>query len=74
MSEFYQQLQESNTKAEALRQAQLKLIRKEATFEGDRLVLSRGTIALPESINRSQETDFAHPFFWAGFTLISSPW
>jgi CHAT domain-containing protein len=74
MSEFYQQLNQSTTKAEALRQAQLKLLRKEVQIQSDRLVLSRGTIPVPDNLQVDGQTEFSHPFFWAGFTLISSPW
>lgn len=74
MSEFYQQLQSAPTKAEALRQAQLRLLRKESQVQSDRLILSRGEISVPSSLNLTGQTEFSHPFFWAGFTLISSPW
>ncbi|MEY2979479.1 MAG: hypothetical protein RLZZ435_3618, partial [Cyanobacteriota bacterium] len=74
MSEFYQQLNHSTTKAEALRQAQLKLLRKEVQIQSDRLVLSRGSMPVPANLNVEAQAEFSHPFFWAGFTLISSPW
>ena len=74
MSEFYQQLLNTPTKAEALRQAQLSLLNNEVQVTRDRLVLSRGTTPLPESLNALSQEDLSHPFFWAGFTLISSPW
>lgn len=74
MSEFYQQLQNAPTKAEALRQAQLRLLRKESQVQSDRLVLSRGEVSVPSSLNLTGQVEFSHPFFWAGFTLISSPW
>jgi len=74
MSEFYQQLQNAPTKAEALRQAQLRLLRKESQVQSDRLILSRGEVSVPANLNLSGQDEFSHPFFWAGFTLISSPW
>ena len=74
MSEFYQQLQDSPTKAEALRQSQLYLLQNQDLFQGDRLVLSRGAFPVPQNLALSTDEDFSHPFFWAGFTLISSPW
>ncbi|NET36651.1 MAG: CHAT domain-containing protein [Cyanothece sp. SIO1E1] len=74
MSEFYRQLTIAPTKAEALRQAQLRMLRGEVRFEGDRLLLSRGEIPLPVELTEAIGDDLSHPFYWAGFTLISSPW
>lgn len=72
MSEFYHQLPQSTTKAKALRQAQLNLL-KDNTQTVD---LSR----LPKSSEPINNTEvlptgsLSHPFYWAGFTMISSPW
>lgn len=77
MSEFYQQLGVAPTKAAALRQAQLRLMRGEAEIRlgPEPLLLSRDTAALPETPRRfSTATDFSHPFYWASFTTIGSPW
>lgn len=74
MSEFYRQLPTAATKAAALRQAQLKLLRGEVRFAGDRLQLSRGSVALPEAVGNSSPEELTHPFYWAGFLLLSSPW
>ncbi len=73
MSEFYRQLPEATTKAEALRQAQLKLLRGEVQFTGDRLQLSRGSIALPTAFGDTTQ-ELTHPFYWASFMVLSSPW
>jgi CHAT domain-containing protein len=73
MGEFYRQFPQVSTKAEALRRAQLRLLKGEVRVEGDRLQLSRGEVPLPPEL-ASAEGDFSHPFYWAGFTLISSPW
>ncbi|NEP19785.1 MAG: CHAT domain-containing protein [Leptolyngbya sp. SIO4C1] len=74
MSEFYRQLGTTTTKAEALRQAQLRLLRGEVRVEGDRLRLTRGTVPLPEPLLAEEITDLSAPYYWAAFTLISSPW
>lgn len=67
MSEFYRQLPQTVTKAEALRQAQLNLLydRTEAV-DLSRLGKNLG--------NNAVETSLSHPFYWAGFSMISSPW
>ncbi|WP_253188085.1 CHAT domain-containing protein [Leptolyngbya sp. 'hensonii'] len=74
MSEFYRQLGTTSTKAEALRQAQLRMLRGEIRIEGKQLVLSRGPIQLPPELGNKSADDLSAPFYWAGFTLISSPW
>ena len=74
MSEFYQQLPQSSTKAEALRQAQLQLLRGQVRLQSGTLQLSNTSIPLPPNMDTSAESDFSHPFYWSGFTMISSPW
>ena len=74
MSEFYQQLPQSSTKAEALRQAQLQLLRGQVRLQSGTLQLSNTSIPLPPHMDTSAESDFSHPFYWSGFTMISSPW
>ncbi|MBD1872693.1 CHAT domain-containing protein [Nodosilinea sp. FACHB-131] len=74
MNEFYANLGRTTTKAEALRQAQLAMLRGEARFEGDRLLLSRGAVSVPTDLQTSTGADLSSPYYWAGFSLISSPW
>ncbi|NET24492.1 MAG: CHAT domain-containing protein [Okeania sp. SIO1I7] len=74
MSEFYEQLKTASTKAETIRQAQIKMIHGDVYLAREKLKFSRGEILLPQSLQILGETDFSHPFYWSGFTLISSPW
>lgn len=74
MSEFYRQLGATSTKAEALRQAQLRMLRGEIRVEGNQLILSRGSIPLPAELTGKVSNDLSAPYYWAAFTLISSPW
>lgn len=74
MSEFYRQLGTTSTKAEALRQAQLRMLRGQVRIEGKKLILSRGALPLPPVLNEQPTQDLSAPYYWAGFTLISSPW
>lgn len=65
-------------KAGALRQAQLKMLRGELTAELEQSGISRGAIAMPPSLINSLinlgQTDFSAPYYWASFTMLSSPW
>jgi len=74
MVNFYDYLTQVPTKAEALRLAQLSLLRGESRVENGQLILANGDmIALPTTINQPDLT-FNHPYFWSGFTLIGNPW
>ncbi|MDY7002433.1 MAG: CHAT domain-containing protein [Cyanobacteriota bacterium] len=74
MSEFYEQLKTATTKAETIRKTQIKMIQGDVYLTKEILKFSRGEISLPQSLQILGETDFSHPFYWSGFTLISSPW
>ncbi|MGL5035394.1 MAG: CHAT domain-containing protein [Microcystaceae cyanobacterium] len=73
MSEFYQRLKITADKSEALRQAQLAMVKGQVYLQGGELISSRGSVTLPETLNNNQ-TSLSHPFYWAGFSLIGSPW
>ena len=74
MSEFYRQMGSTSTKAEALRQAQLKMLRGEVRVEDEMLHLSRGDIKLPAELNREEVSDLSSPYYWAAFTMVGAPW
>ncbi len=74
MTEFYQQLQKAPIKAEALRQAQLAMIRGEVQLKNGQLVTPNGTISLPPELANLSERKLTHPYYWSAFTLIGSPW
>ncbi|MBT9317956.1 CHAT domain-containing protein [Leptothoe spongobia] len=72
MSEFYHQIPNSVTKAEALRQAQLNLLRDNTqAVDLSRLQKSDGAINNTDVLSTDS---LSHPFYWAGFSMISSPW
>jgi len=76
MSEFYRQLKQPDVtiKAEALRRAQLAMLRGQLHVESGQLrgIGVVGTIPLPPELPGNQ--DFSHPYYWAAFTIIGSPW
>ncbi|MBW4497873.1 MAG: CHAT domain-containing protein [Oscillatoria princeps RMCB-10] len=76
MTEFYRQLAEAPVKAEALRQAQLALLRGQVRISGGNLKGSGEfpSLPLPPELAALGERTFSHPYYWAGFTLIGSPW
>ncbi|MCU0544159.1 MAG: CHAT domain-containing protein [Oscillatoriaceae cyanobacterium Prado104] len=97
MSEFYHQLKTAPIKAEALRAAQIAMIKGQVRIEGgvlrgpfvaatrrgqNTLLVRSQTAGRGDSLplgNRLGEDSFAsrnlaHPYFWAAFTMIGSPW
>ncbi|MBE9042730.1 CHAT domain-containing protein [Oscillatoriales cyanobacterium LEGE 11467] len=73
MSEFYSFLLESPTKAEALRQAQIAMLEGEVRLSDDRTVGPSGEISLPPDSTGPMNIALSHPYYWAGFTMIGSP-
>jgi filamentous hemagglutinin family protein len=74
MTEFYRQLRQAPIKAEALRQAQLAMIRGNVRLESGELRGSRGTISLPPQLAQLGDRNLSHPYYWSAFTLIGNPW
>ena len=73
MSEFYRQLSTAPIKAEALRSAQVAMIEGKLKKQGNEIISTRGTVPLPAEAGTGEE-DLTHPFYWAAFTMIGSPW
>jgi len=78
MTEFYSQLKTAPIKAEALRQAQLAMIQGKVRIEGNQLTSTiRGVSLPPQMATYLQQNiigNLSHPFYWAPFTMIGSPW
>ncbi|TVQ58527.1 MAG: CHAT domain-containing protein, partial [Spirulina sp. DLM2.Bin59] len=74
MSGFYQKLQTAPIKAEALRQAQLAMLRGEITLDGDYLISGDQTLSLPPELLALGSVNLSHPYYWSAFTMIGSPW
>ncbi|NER35211.1 MAG: CHAT domain-containing protein [Oscillatoria sp. SIO1A7] len=82
MTEFYSQLAATlenarpSIKAEALRQAQIAMIRGQVRLSGGQLRLSKSLdgVPLPPSLARLGNQDLSHPYYWSSFTMIGSPW
>ncbi|MGK7928386.1 MAG: CHAT domain-containing protein [Spirulina sp.] len=74
MGTFYDRLRDAPIKAEALRQAQLALLRGETRLEGSDIFISGTSFPLTPELAKLGDRSFLHPYFWSGFTLIGSPW
>ncbi|NEQ75446.1 MAG: CHAT domain-containing protein [Okeania sp. SIO2C9] len=76
MTEFYTQLNNAKIKAEALRQAQLAMLRGEVVITEGQLrgTAARGAVALPSELGKFENQNLSHPYYWAGFTIVGSPW
>lgn len=88
MSEFYQQLGAMPTKVEALRAAQLAMLNGELNHEENGEENFASEQLLNGAVNEGSEnalthsfepgtlkdTDFSHPYYWSGFSMIGSPW
>ncbi|MEM6452977.1 MAG: CHAT domain-containing protein [Cyanobacteria bacterium P01_D01_bin.105] len=74
MSEFYGQLKTRTVKVEALRSAQLAMLQGTIQRKDGELLTSHASFPLPTESGRFSNVDLSHPYYWAGFTMIGSPW
>ena len=81
MTSFYEQFEKFPktrpfVKAEALRKAQLAMIKGEVRISGGKLFVGDGdeTIPLPPELGNLGDRGFSHPYYWSGFTMIGNPW
>jgi filamentous hemagglutinin family protein len=74
MTELYQQLKVSPIKAEGLRRAQIAMLKGEVLLKEGKLVTAKGAVPLPPELAKLGTVNLAHPYFWAGFTIVGSPW
>ncbi|MBE9164433.1 CHAT domain-containing protein [Tychonema sp. LEGE 06208] len=80
MSEFYERLKVNKPKdppiikSEALREAQIAAIEGKLTINNGQLQSSRGEVFLPLSVPQLDSKDLSHPYYWAAFNMIGSPW
>jgi CHAT domain-containing protein/uncharacterized protein HemY len=77
MQEFYKNLATGKmTKSEALRQAQLSLLKGEKSQVGDDKKRAPGglvPVAEPENPSKNREAaNYSHPYYWAPFILIGN--
>jgi filamentous hemagglutinin family protein len=73
MSQFYAQLQDAPIRAEALRQAQLKMLRQEVRFEAGNLMGMEERVILPPNLSGIGDRVLSHPYYWSAFTMVGNP-
>ncbi|WP_313929811.1 CHAT domain-containing protein [Microcoleus sp. FACHB-SPT15] len=74
MTQMYEQLRQAPIKAEALRQTQLAMLKGQVQIQGGQLVTTSKTLPLPPELVRMGDKDLKHPYYWASFTMVGSPW
>lgn len=75
ITRFYRELKSAPIKAEALRQAQIGMIQGQISIEGNQIQGAEKTpILLPEGTRITRDRVLSHPYYWAPFTMIGSPW
>jgi filamentous hemagglutinin family protein len=74
MTSFYRNLKTAPIKAEALRQAQVSMLSGKVRLQGGKLVTPGDKIDLPAGLVKLGNVNLAHPFYWAGFTIVGNPW
>ncbi|HEY9604208.1 MAG TPA: CHAT domain-containing protein, partial [Allocoleopsis sp.] len=72
MTEFYHQLKSAPIKAEALRQAQIAMLKGQVYLEKGQLHWLGGTESLPPNLTKNKK--LSHPYYWSAFTMIGNPW
>ncbi|MGP1383767.1 MAG: CHAT domain-containing protein [Thainema sp.] len=79
MTEFYNQLQTSPIKAEALRQTQIAMLQGQVQID-ERTIEEAQEFGFSPPLDRQEgqesvgNSDLSHPFYWSAFTLVGSPW
>jgi CHAT domain-containing protein len=74
MTQVYEQLKQAPIKAEALRQTQLAMLKGQVQIQGGQLVTTSKTVPLPAELARMGDKNLKHPYYWASFTMVGSPW
>ncbi|MBE9231934.1 CHAT domain-containing protein, partial [Cuspidothrix issatschenkoi LEGE 03284] len=77
MTKFYQQLKTTPIKVEALRQAQLAMIKGDVTVEGNKLIATNRSADITQKkkiADEIQKINPKHPYYWSAFMMIGGQW
>jgi CHAT domain-containing protein len=74
MTGFYEQLKSAPIKAEALRRAQVAMLKGKVRLEGGKLRTPGADVPLPPELAALDDQTLEHPYYWSAFTMIGNPW
>ncbi|NJP10604.1 MAG: CHAT domain-containing protein [Leptolyngbyaceae cyanobacterium RU_5_1] len=76
ITRFYKDLRTASIKAEALRRAQLALIKGQVFIDPNNQIqgIEPSGIPIPEDSPSIRDRQLIHPYYWSGFTMIGNPW
>lgn len=74
MTKLYSQLKTAPIKAEALRQAQIAMLKGQVNLSNTPAISTGDGNPLPPALEKFKSADLSHPYYWAAFTLIGNPW
>jgi filamentous hemagglutinin family protein len=74
MTEFYQELKKAPVRVEALRQAQVAMLKGQVRIQGGKLQTPSGDMTLTPELAKLENQNLSHPYYWAAFTMIGNPW
>ncbi len=75
MTQFYERLTQAPIRSEALREAQIALIKGNVGIRNGTIYgANNEALAFIPELEQSGSWDFSHPFYWSAFTMIGSPW
>jgi CHAT domain-containing protein len=71
MTGFYDAIQSAPTKAKALQQAQIRMLRGEISLQNGQMILpNHAPINVPDGIRSTSQ--LMHPYFWSGYTVVGN--
>lgn len=75
ITRFYKELKTAPIKAEALRQAQIALLKGQVYVQNSQIIgVEANGLPLPPDVTGAADKELVHPFFWSAFTMIGNPW